>query len=134
MANCGAKLFTVSSLVRLRCAGKDAKALATKVGNDANFSFADYSSVLTGIDMQKRLAAALSAYPRRLSKQHKADLASTPSTLSASRELKPATQLMIVDPDLWADCPEPEANRLHLELVPYKAISSHCRTFNEEQW
>ena len=130
----GAKRFTVSSLVRLRCADKDVKALTTKVGNDANFSFTDYSNVLINIDLQKRLAAALSAYPRRLSKQHKADLANTPSTLSASGELKPAAQLMIVDPDLWADCPEPEANRLHPELVPYKAISSHCRTFNEEQW
>lgn len=134
VATFGAKRFTISSLVRLRCAGTDAKALATKIGNDANLCFTQYSKVLTGIDTQKRLAVALSAYPRRLTKQHKADLANTPSTLSASGELKAAAQLMIVDPDLWADCPEPEASRLHQELAPYKAISSHCRIFNEEQW
>ncbi|KAI5911892.1 DUF3883 domain-containing protein [Azoarcus sp. PA01] len=134
VAECGAKRFTASSLVRLRCAGKDEDGLETKVGDGANFHFTDFSRALAGIDMQKRLAAALSAYPRRLTKQHKADLGNTSSTLSASGELRPATQLMIVDPDLWADCPEPEANRLHPELVPFKAISSHCRTFNEEQW
>lgn len=131
---CGAKRFTISSLVRLRCAGENAGDLETKVGDDANFWFTNYSGSLADIDMQKSQAAALSAYPRRLTKQHRADLGNTASTLSATGELKPAVQLMIVDPDLWVDCPEPEANRLHPELVPYKSISSHCRTFNEEQW
>ncbi|MEW9581399.1 DUF3883 domain-containing protein [Paraburkholderia sp. DGU8] len=134
VASCGAKRFTISSLVRLRCASKDASGLETKVGDDANFSFTDYSGALSAIDMQKRQAAALSAYPRRLTKQHRADLGNTASTLSASGELRPAVQLMVVDPDLWVDCPEPEANRLHPALVPYRSISSHCRTFNEEQW
>ncbi len=134
VATCGAKRFTASSLVRLRCAGKDEDGLETKVGDGANFHFVDYSRRLADINMQKRQSAALSAYPRGLSKHHKADLGNTPSTLSASGEIKPATQLMIVDPDLWADCPEPKANRLHPDLVPFKAISSHCRTFNEEQW
>lgn len=134
VADCGAKRFTISSLVRLRCAGEDADALETKVGGDANFYFQNYSGALAGIDMQKRQAAALSAYPRRLTKQHRADLGNTISTLSASGELMPAVQLMIVNPDLWVDCPEPMANRLHPELAPYKSISSHCRTFNEEQW
>ncbi|NPT54900.1 DUF3883 domain-containing protein [Paraburkholderia elongata] len=134
VARCGAKRFTISSLVRLRCAGKDADNLETKVGDDANFYFTNYSGTLAGIDIQKRQAAALSAYPRQLTKQHRADLGNTTSTLSASGELMPAVQLMVVGPDLWVDCPEPEANRLHPELVPYRSISSHCRTFNEEQW
>ncbi|SDA75387.1 MULTISPECIES: DUF3883 domain-containing protein [unclassified Janthinobacterium] len=130
----GAKRFTISSLVRLRCADNTADALKTKLGDDANFCFTNYRDAIAAIDMQKRQAAALSANPRQLTNQHKADLANTPSTLSASGELMPAVQLMIVSPDLWVDCPEPEANRLHPELVPYRAISSHCRTFNEEQW
>lgn len=134
VAACGAKRFTLSSLIRLRCAGKDESGLETKVGDAADFHFTDYGRTLAGIDMQKRLAAALPPHPRRLTKQHKADLGGTPSTLCASGELKPAAQLMIVDPDLWADCPEPEANRLHSELAPFKAISSHCRTFDEDQW
>ena len=134
IADCGAKRFTISSLVRLRCVGKDSTGLATKIGDDADFYFTNYSGDLAGLDLQKRQAAALSAYPRRLTRQHKADLANTPSTLSASGELKAAAKLMIVDPDLWADCPEPQANRLHPELVPFRAISGHCQTFNEEQW
>lgn len=133
-ARCGAKRFSLSSLVRLRCAGRESAGLETKVGDDANFYFENYGAALSGIDMQKRQAVALSAYERRLTKQHRIDLGNTPSTLSASGTLRVANQLMIVDPDLWIDCPEPEANRLHPELIPYKPISSHCRTFDEEQW
>jgi len=134
VADCGAKRFTIASLVRLRCAGKDEKGLATKVGNDANFHFTNYPAAIAGIDMQVRQASALSAYPRRLTKQNKLDLANTHSTLNASGKLRPAVELMIVDSDLWADCPEPQANRLHPDLIPFKAISSHCSKFNEEQW
>lgn len=131
---CGAKQFTISSLVRLRCAGDDLKGLETKIGNDANYSFTNYLGAMTGIDMQKRQALALSAYPRRLSKLNKADLGNTASTLNAVGELLPAVRLMIVSPDLWIDCPEPVANRLHPDLIQCKSISSHCRTFDEEQW
>lgn len=133
-ADCGAKKFTVSSLIRLRCAGQDEKTLETKVVSDANFYFTNYNAALTDIDRQKHQAEVLSAYQRRLTKQHKADLRDTASTLSASGKLMPASQLMIVSSDLWDDCPEPEANRLHPELIPFKAISIHCRTFNEEKW
>jgi len=130
----GAKPFTLSSLVRLRCSSQNTDGLATKLGNDADFYFTDYRDTVADVEMQKRFAFALSAYPRRLTKQHKADLGNTSSTLSATGELKPASQLMIVDHDLWTDCPEPERNRLHPELVPYKAISAHCRRFDEDQW
>ena len=130
----GAKRFTVSSLVRLRCGGEDAKALKTKVDKDAAFYYPNYGSIMAGVEVQKRQAEALSAYPRKLTKEHKEDLANTASTLSASGQLMPAAQLTIVSDDLWDDCPEPIANRLHRELIPYKAISGHCRIFNEEQW
>ena len=69
VAASGAKSFSLSSLVRLRCAGEDSKALQTKVGADANFHFTNYRASLAGINLQKRLAAALSAYPRRLTKE-----------------------------------------------------------------
>jgi hypothetical protein len=130
----GAKRFTVSSLVRLRCAGDDASGLKTKLDKEANFRYTNYKKSMAEIDTQKRQAAAFSAYPRKLTKQHKDDLAYTASTLSASGELMPAAQLMIVGDDLWDDCPEPVTNRLHRALIQYKAISAHCRTFNEEQW
>lgn len=131
---CGAKPFTVASLVRLRCAGKDEKGLKTTIEAAAKYYFTSYDVSTRRLDMQRRQASALSAFPRRLSKPMRFDLGNTTSTLSATGNLKPAIELMIVDPDLWADCPEPEANRLHPDLVPFKAISGHCRVFDEEQW
>ncbi|MCO6178032.1 DUF3883 domain-containing protein [Ciceribacter sp. RN22] len=131
---CGAKPFTVASLVRLRCAGENEKSLKTTIEGAANYHFTNYGKSTRELDMQKRQASALSAFPRRLSKQMRFDLGNTASTLSATGDLRPAVELMIVDPDLWADCPEPEANRLHPDLVPFKPISGHCRVFDEEQW
>ncbi len=133
-ADCGSKRFTVSSLVRLRCAGENSSALKSSVGNDGDYYFVNYAAALVGLDLQKRMAAALSLPSRRLTKEQKADLRDTASTLSATDALKPASQLMIVDRDLWKDCPEPEANRLHPELASYKAISRHCRVFDEDRW
>lgn len=134
LERCGAPKFTIGSLVRLRCAGESAAGLATKIKDEANYHFTTYATALASLDLQKRLAAALSAFPRRLTKQHKTDLASTASTLSATGVLCPAAKLMIVDPELWSDCPEPEENRLHPDLAQHKAISNHCRRFDEERW
>jgi hypothetical protein len=134
LLKCGAVPFTIGSLVRLRCAGKDQAGLATKLKDEANYCFADYATSLADLDRQKRMAKALSANPRRLTKPHLVDLATTASTLSATGTLRPAAGLMIVDRALWDDCPEPEANRLHPDLIPYDAISRRCRKFDEERW
>lgn len=131
---CGAVRFTLNSLVRLRCAGADASALATNLKDEANYQYSSYDVALRDLGRQKRFATALSLVPRKLSKQNATDLAGTPSTLSATGELRPATTLMIVDRELWNDCPEPEENRLHPDLVEFKAISRHCRVFDEERW
>jgi hypothetical protein len=130
----GAKNFSLSSLVRLRCAAADAEGLQTKVGEDANFHFTDFQASLTGVDLQVRFGEALSSLRSKLTKQHKADIRNTASTLNATGELRAASDLMIVDADLWATCPEPEDNRLHPELAQYRAISIHCDPFNEETW
>lgn len=131
---CGANRFTLGSLVRLRCAGKDSSVLATKIKKEANCHYANYEPALRDVERQKRFAKVLSTYPRRLTRQHNMDLAHTPSTLNATGALRPAAKLMIVDPDLWTDCPEPVENRLHPELVPFKSVSRHCREFDEERW
>ncbi|MGN7998025.1 hypothetical protein [Sphingomonas sp. 22176] len=78
LIQCGAVRFTLGSLVRLRCAGKDSAGLATKIKGEANYSYEDYETSLRSIDRQKRLAAAISAYPRKLTKAHSTDLAKTP--------------------------------------------------------
>jgi hypothetical protein len=134
VVTCGAKRFTIASLVRLRCADKNHSGLATELGSDASFYYQNYATTLAGLELQKKQAAALSAFPRKLTKPLKADLAGTASTLSVTGVLKPAAELMIVDQELWDDCPEPEANRLHPELVPFKAIADLCRRFDEERW
>ena len=134
VVGCGAKLFSISSLVRLRCAGADASQLQTKVDEDANFHFTNYQESLKGVELQARFGEALTSLFRRLTKQQKSDIGNTVSTLSATGELRPASQLIIVDADLWSTCPEPEANRLHPDLVPYRAISIHCDPFDEEKW
>lgn len=134
LIQCGARRFSLGSLVRLRCAGKDSAGLATKIKGDADYFFEDYVGALSSLDLQQRLAAAISAFSRKLTKSHNTDLAKTPSTLSAVGTLRPAEQLMVVDRELWDDCPEPEENRLHPDLASYRAIARHCRTFDEERW
>jgi hypothetical protein len=133
-ADSGAKTFSLSSLVRLRCAGADPKFLQTKVGEDADFHYVKYDDSLTSAPLQAQFGEALSTLSRKLTKEHKADIRDTSSTLTATDELRPASELIIVDPDLWKSCPEPEENRLHPALVQYRAISGHCTEFDEDQW
>jgi hypothetical protein len=131
----GAAHFTLSSLVRLRCAGKDTKALQTKLKDgEANFHFESYDTAMKDLGRQVKMAASLSGMARQLTKANKADLSATTSTLSAIGELLPATELITVDPHIWAACPEPLANRLHPDLVPYKVIAGMGRPFDEEAW
>lgn len=130
----GAKSFTLASLVRLRCAGDDATLLKTKLEkHEADIHYADYEATLRDPKTQIKLATALAAFPRRLVK-FRSDLRESPSTLSASGQLKPAKDLLIVGADIWKVCHEPEENRLHPSLIPLKVISSYCNDFDEEQW
>jgi hypothetical protein len=134
-ATSGADHFTLSSLVRLRCAGEDGKALQTKLKDkEAKYRFTAYDTALKDAARQAKMAAALSRMARKLSKPNKADLSATASTLSATGELRRATELIRVDADIWNACPEPLANRLHQDLVPHKAIAGICRRFDEEAW
>ncbi len=127
--------FTVSSLVRLRCAGKDQKELQTKIDKgEANYSYSPYESSLSDPDRQVRMAAALTALSRHLSKANRADLRSSPSTLTATGQLKPAKDLVRVDSAIWEICPEPLENRLHPNLVAHRAIADLCQAFDEQDW
>jgi hypothetical protein len=131
----GAKHFVLPSLVRLRCAGADGKGLQTKLKEtEANFHFPAYDTSLKDPVRQAKMAATLSGMARRLSKANKADLSATVSTLTATGDLRRATELITVGPDIWGGCPEPLANRLHPDLVRHKAIASICRRFDEDSW
>ncbi|MGO7888774.1 hypothetical protein ACC740_38300, partial [Rhizobium ruizarguesonis] len=54
---CGAKPFTFTSLVRLRCAGENEKGLKTAIEKTANYYSNDYVESTRKLDMQKRQAS-----------------------------------------------------------------------------
>ncbi len=131
----GAKRFTAASLVRLRCAGAVGKHLETKLGADeADYHFTTYEASLSKSDLQVKMAATLTALARHLSKANRADLRASPSTLTATGQLRPATTLVRVESGIWDVCPEPLGNRLHPDLVGHRAISGLCQEFNEQDW
>jgi hypothetical protein len=131
----GAARFSLAALVRLRCAGDDAKHLQTKLKQEeGNWHFAAYETALRDLDRQIKMAASLSALAKRLSPANRSDLHYTRSTISAADELKPAKELVLVPPEIWDVCHEPMENRLHPALASYRAISSACRTFDEQNW
>lgn len=131
----GAKSFTLSSLVRLRCVGSDASGLKTELKkHEASFFYEDYETALGDIQFQIKIAKALTPFSRRLSKANRIDLRDTASTLNAKNQLRPAKDLLIVGEDIWKVCHEPEENRLHRALAPFKVISTYSDEFDEEQW
>ena len=130
----GAKRFTAGSLVRLRCGGEGAS-LQTELPDEiADYHYTDYADVLGDPALQARMAAALTKHYRRLSKENRADLRDTASTLAADGSLAPAAELVVVDPGIWDACPEPFSSRLHPSVAPYRAIARFCRRFDDDQW
>jgi hypothetical protein len=130
----GAKQFTLNSLVRRRCAGEDASALETELGEDeADLPFDDYETAMTSVETQASIATTLSRLRVRLSAANKRDLKESPSTLTRSLELAPAGDLVSVDPAI-ASCPQPDDEQLHPALFDKRAISRHCKPFDEDDW
>lgn len=130
----GARTFSIASLVRLRCAADNANTIATKLEHDADLYYPEYAATMGEPGMQALQAAALSELSRHLSNPNRDDLRDSPSTLTASGELRAARELLIVTADLWAECPEPVSNRLHSDLVAHKAIARYCEPYDEDQW
>jgi hypothetical protein len=73
----GARPFTLNSLIRLRCAGNDGRALKTKVSDEASYCFTNYEGALRDIERQAKMAATLTEMARRLSSQNRDDLRDT---------------------------------------------------------
>jgi hypothetical protein len=134
-AAAGARNFTLSSLIRLRCAGAVSKQLKTKLSpEEADWNFDDYETSLRDETSQVAMAAALTKLSSRLSRANRDDLRSTASTLTATGDLRPADELVRVSPEIWDVCPEPHENRLHLSLVERRAIAGFCHVFDEQTW
>ncbi len=131
----GAGKFTLSSLVRLRCAGADARHLKTTLENgEANWQYDPYEASVRDAVRQAAIATALTTLSKQLSRPNRDDLSSTASTLTAMGDLRPASELVLVPPEIWDVCPEPLENRLHSSLVQHRAISGLCRKFDEQTW
>ncbi len=134
-AECGCRQFTVNSLVRLRCAGAEAKALSTKLsGAEANYHYKSYPGRLLAVDTQVATATSLTMLRRRLSKANREDLGATASTLAADGQIRTARELVIVTQDMWEACPAPVGTRLHPALNSLGAISGHCEAFDLGRW
>lgn len=131
----GVRMFTVNSLVRLRCAGQDDSKLDTEIGEgEADYFFTDWVGEMRRPVVQARTANALSELLKRISSDNRRDLSNTISTLSATGELALAKKLVLVPPDMWDGCPVPLDGRLHPDLVPHRAVSRDCLPFDLRAW
>jgi hypothetical protein len=131
--SCGAKPFTRDSLIRLRCAGKDPSALATKVAkDDADFHFTNYAASLAEPERQLAMGRALATV--RLSNENRRDLKGTRSTLAADGSLQAAGALVVVSDEIWDVCQAPLVTRLHRALNGEKALTALCTPFDLDIW
>jgi two-component sensor histidine kinase len=133
---CGARLFTVNSLVRLRCAGEDDKGIKTRVKKDeeANYYYTDFSARLKSLETQHMLAVALDTVERWLSPENKADLRSTPTTLAADGSLAPGEKLQAIGPEIEQISPVPHSQRLHPALLSSKVLVKLAQHANPGVW
>lgn len=133
LTQAGAKPFGLPSLVRLRCAGKDASSLSTRVNQGcANFYFENFEIELRNPDRQAQFARALDTF-RRLPESARADLAGTYSTLSAAGTLEHARQLHRVPVEI-ADSSVPARSRLHPSLLLSRTFQRLAQQYDPYQW
>ena len=132
----GAKSFGLNSLVRLRCADQDRKVLATKLNErDADFHYTDYVGSLVSVDRQGKFAQALDALSRKLTRDHKEDLRTSVSTLTAADTLDaPSGPLWVVDEKISSLGLVPPSKQLHPQLHKFKAVASLCVKFDIVKW
>lgn len=132
--NVGVKIFSVNSLVRLRCGGEKSS-LATKVGNgQANYWYTKFPRAIYSIDRQVNIARALDASVRELTNENRQDLRRTETTLTGNNTLASASELWVVPPDLDDACPVPHQQRLHPKLLSFGVITRLCKSFMAKEW
>jgi len=132
--HCGAKRFTVNSMVVLRCGGGSPSAQTKLADDEANYSYTSFPGDALQPHEQHKTAAALTALKSKLSAQNKKDICDTPTTLTASGILAPAGSLVRVSSDLWTACPEPLETRLHPSLHDDLAVARYCKPFALSRW
>jgi hypothetical protein len=131
----GAEDFTISSAIRLRCAGENASHLATNLGDDADLYYTHFPDWLANVERQERFASAFDVHRRQLTSANRSDLSEAPTTLTAGGTLAaPSDPLWVVDDAVAAVSPVAATRRLHPRLAEYKAISRECQPFDTSAW
>jgi Domain of unknown function (DUF3883) len=131
---CGAKAFTLNSLVRLRCGPKNAT-LATKLNKtEADYHFENYAISASEVNRQHAMAATLTKLSRQLSNGNRKDLRMTASTLAGDGSLAIPSDLVRVESAMWDVCPAPIESRLHRDLLGFRVITSLCKPFEIDAW
>ena len=136
VCRCGARSFTVNSLVRLRCFGGDTSGMTTKLGpGEASLYYTDFPNSMQDTARQVHFAAAIDTSRRRLSHQNRQDLSTSPITLTEAGGLQaPVHPLWIVDQTIAEVCPVPRSQRLHPALISSQVIRACCREFDMADW
>lgn len=129
----GARIFSVNSLVRLRCAGEGGRELATKLTAQESNQY--FSAGLAHLWVQANTAWVVDKLSKELSFANRQDLRDTVSTMAADgTTLKAAKELVLVPADMHETCPVPPSDRLHPDLNDYTAVSGFCQSFNISNW
>ena len=129
---CGAERFGPDSLVRLRCAGKDASRLRTRPQDQGNWHLLEFDRVIRQLPTQIRFAQALDR--TRLSGVHKTDLLNSPTTLASDDSLRSLSELYLVPPDAWDACPLPLSQRLHPDLAGFRSLRGLATKYDMTTW
>ena len=132
----GARRFTVNSLVRLRCAGKDIQHLATQLDeSEARNYYGDLHNRWSDIALQQKFAHAIDVFERRLSTSNREDLKRAETTLNADGGLSaPNMPLWVVQGDIASAIKLSAAEQLHLDLCQYKVLPKLCEDFDIKSW
>ena len=131
----GAKGFTLNSLVRLRCAGKNTEDIATKPQErEANRYFTNFPKPLLSVERQIEFAGALDTLFRKLSKHNKCDLKNSETTLAADGTLGAPRALWVIDPEVASANLVPKSDQLHPRLHESRVVAGLCQTFDIARW
>jgi hypothetical protein len=130
----GAKRFSLSALVRLRCAGDDDSHLATRLsaGDIAYRYKTNFPDALRDLGTQRAFADAFDAEAGRLTTNHRTDLRRSPTTLSAAGTLVSPEKAWRVAPAIAATLPLD--SQLHPDLASSRVLAALCRPFNASRW
>ena len=131
----GAKEFTINSLIRLRCAGKETDTLqSTCKEGEACYYYTEFPDAWKNLSKQKQCAVALDEHRRNLSDENQQDLAVSETTVSASGSLAAAEALWVVPNEIQDVCPVPAENRLHSDVSQNRVLRRLCKRFDEADW